>query len=133
MTWGADGATALGGRIKADYAGLLLRHSVMTDQPLTGTRVSPEPMVARDRGQLVRLHLEVLACPPSEARQILLREIAGAQEQLEGGDSEYARHLYDQTASSLIRLRRRQRFGVVTPESAVSVILLGVMTYSVGV
>jgi hypothetical protein len=107
--------------------------NIVTDRSIVNTPTGPEDVAARSRARLVRLQLEVLACPPSEARSVLLAEIAAAQEQLAQGDPTYAKYLYDQTASLLVGLKLRRRFDTGTPESAVGVLLLGVVTYSAGV
>lgn len=102
----------------------------MTDRSIVNTPTGPEDVVARSRARLVRIQLEVLACPPSEARRVLLAEIAAAQEQLTQGEPTYAKYLCDQTASLIVGLKRRQRFEMGTSESAVGVLLLGIVTYS---
>jgi hypothetical protein len=86
--------------------------------------------VARERARIIRLQLEVLECPASEARRILMHEIDIALEQLLNGNPEYARQLYDETTASIAKLRKRNRFGVRPSESAIGTILAGVSLYS---
>ncbi len=90
-----------------------------------------ETSIARDRARLVRFQIQVLACPPGESRDLLLSEIRRAQEQLDQGASEYARQLLEQTASLPLGIPRRSWLGNRRPESAVGVVMLGMVTYSV--
>src|SRR3954468_2271019 len=98
--------------------------STMTDGQSSAPLNSQKVDTSEARARLIRLQLDVLACPTSEVRRVLLKEIELARDRLAGGDSSYARHLQEQTAPLLRNLKRPRRFGFETRESAVMVVLL---------
>lgn len=85
------------------------------------------------RARLVRLHVQLLNCPPSVARDALLVEIASALDLHGKGAVEYARYLYEQNATVVGGLRKRQLFKIISPETTVGIVLLGILVYSAGV
>jgi hypothetical protein len=87
--------------------------------------------VARCRAELIRLYVDVFALRNIDVKRALIGEISLALDQLSSGDSHYARELIREVRPVIAKQRWASIFGISPPESAIGILLSGVLIYSV--